>query len=210
MHDELAKDERPDPILEPARAASFDAAFALAVDQTTHEWCRFQNLVYEEHGTGGVEFLCANWVENAAEANDACPPLSSAARCPGANLVPVSMCGPTTVSRGGRLVFDFSVRNDGAVEAPAGDGNESSSWVGLYYLSVDPEITTSDLRVGGFTTQPALGPGESWSVSDGADIPSSVSPGTYFLGMILDPADKLVETDESDNSITYCGPVQVQ
>lgn len=185
-------------------------AVGLATQQTTHEWCRFQNLVYQRHGTSGIDFLCENWVENVAEANDACPALPSEARCAGANLVPVRMCGPTAVSRGSRLVFDFSVRNDGSEEAPAGAGNESDSWVGLYYLSVDPEITTADLRVGGFTTQPALGPGESWSVSDGADIPSSVSPGTYFLGMILDPADKLAETDEADNTITYCGSIQVQ
>ncbi len=59
----------------------FSRAMLLAKQQTTHEWCRFQNLVYEKHGAGGVKFLCENWVNDRAQANEACPTLRDEARC---------------------------------------------------------------------------------------------------------------------------------
>jgi hypothetical protein len=77
-HEFLAKDgRRPNP----ERNRYFDRALQLATQQTRHEWCRFQNLVYEGHGADGVRFVCENWVEDAAAANAECPSLPAEARC---------------------------------------------------------------------------------------------------------------------------------
>jgi len=45
----------------------------LATEQTTHEWCRLVDLVKQNFGRKGVEFLFDNWVNDVEKAIDVCP-----------------------------------------------------------------------------------------------------------------------------------------
>jgi putative Ig domain-containing protein/CARDB protein len=69
-----------------------------------------------------------------------------------------------------------------------------------FYLSTDRAITPSDLELGRFTQN--LPRGGSDFASDRIVIPSSVAPGTYFVGSIVDPDDVVDEVDESNNTDT--------
>jgi hypothetical protein len=80
-HSILAKDESTSHPEQPKYSLAFAAAYSSALRQTVHEWCRFQNLVYEQglsRGTAAedVEFLCEKWVDNRAAANAACSAIS--------------------------------------------------------------------------------------------------------------------------------------
>jgi hypothetical protein len=121
-HGQLSKDERPDPLLEPERAAFYDDAVALATDQTTHEWCRLQYLVYKEHGVEGIKFLCENWVGDAVAANAACSGLPAEAQCGCTSLSVTPSSGPA-----GTEVF---VTGSGYVADEAVDITFDGSWVG--------------------------------------------------------------------------------
>ena len=63
-HDRLNKDDSSRP--------NHAAARARAVLQTTHEWCRLVNLVSQQYGPTGKEFLFSNWVEDVYRANAVC------------------------------------------------------------------------------------------------------------------------------------------
>ena len=81
--------------------------------------------------------------------------------------------------------------NDGVAPAP--------QFQYTYYLSSNPTIATDDIAIGTFTG--ALGIGESDFGIDVLNVPSNVPEGNYFLGLILDPAGLLVETERNNNFI---------
>lgn len=84
-HDDLAKDW-PSIVGNPRGdlpyVAAYGKALSLALKQTTHEWCRFQKLVYDAHGASGIKALCDNWIENETSVATECPTLPPVAQCP--------------------------------------------------------------------------------------------------------------------------------
>jgi hypothetical protein len=102
FHDrDLAKDE--------PNGRMFWEAWTLAVRQTTHEWCRFQNLVYEQglaRGTAAkdVGFLCEKWVEDRAAANAECSAIQGFPQ--GALCAPRSCRDISSGSPSGNYVID--------------------------------------------------------------------------------------------------------
>ena len=91
--------------------------------------------------------------------------------------------------------IELVVRNTGADDAPAFS-------IG-YYVSPDALITTGDtLLEGGREQVDGLTSGSTVSVTlfSGAEVPSSVTPGPAYLGVIIDEFDEISETDEADNS----------
>ncbi|HVR77549.1 MAG TPA: NosD domain-containing protein [Acidimicrobiia bacterium] len=113
-----------------------------------------------------------------------------------------SITGPLQACLGEEIGDEITlqVTNQGAT---AVSGTNFS--VGVY-LSTDAAVTTSDsLLVGGRETvlgTTVIGPGETIGVPlfDGASVPSSMSTGPAYLGLVVDEFNVIAEGDETNNS----------
>ena len=109
------------------------------------------------------------------------------------DLVPTSVTGPGSAQIGQSIQATVVYANQGSVTS-------SSTWQGRIYLSTDQTITTTDPHVDTWTRNTDLTPGASDSYVGSFAIPS-VTPGTYYLGAIVDVNDAETESDETNNSL---------
>jgi hypothetical protein len=76
-----------------------------------------------------------------------------------------------------------------------------------YYLSPDPDITPSDVRLGELALE-SLTPGAY------SDLTKTVSvrnhPGTWYVGFIIDDADRVIENNESDNTFNFPEQISIE
>lgn len=120
-----------------------------------------------------------------------------------------SCSAPTTGVVGDYLdsSISISIEND-----PGGNYIASSGtfYWGMY-LSTDSTITTSDTQVGSDQYKSSINGGSysSDSLSTSNRIPSSLNPGTYYWGYIVDVDDDVDEQDENNNGYT-CNQVTVE
>jgi hypothetical protein len=91
----------------------------------------------------------------------------------------------------------WSLRNQGESDALSPSGNVSSG----FYLSTDAIITAGDVRLGG-----ALAADGDLQAGEQADfgaatltVPSGTAPGDYFIGILVDETDLIVEANEANN-----------
>jgi len=110
---------------------------------------------------------------------------------PGADLIMLSISGPTAGVKGSTVNLTDTVKNQGV-------GSIGASYVG-YYLSTDSVITQSDTLVGSRYIA-NLGAGASNSGSINAVIPSALATGTYYWGAIADFTQSQTEADENNNA----------
>lgn len=96
-----------------------------------------------------------------------------------------------TAFRGHPTPFRFSISNRGTV-------NETSVPVS-FYLSTDRVITTGDRFLGSGTFN--LSSGFEGTFTANATVPVSTPPGSYFFGVIMDPAGTILEKDEGNNAV---------
>ncbi len=89
---------------------------------------------------------------------------------------------PTTAS--------FTVGNTGAI---ASDASTTA-----LYLSTDATITSADIRVGSGAT-PVIASLGSDSESFGFSLPTNLTPGTYFLGVVADDLGQVTEFNENND-----------
>ncbi len=68
-----------------------------------------------------------------------------------------------------------------------------------YYLSSNPTIAPDDVALGEFVAGIAEG-GDDYGI-DTLDIPASVQPGRYYLGILIDPAGAVDEVGRENNAI---------
>ena len=111
----------------------------------------------------------------------------------GADLTMDAVSGPVSGSSGKTI----TVSN--AVSAAASGGNAGSFSVGIY-LSSDNVITTADTIIS-YRTVSSLAAGASSAADTVITIPTSVSPGVYYLGVIADYANAVKESDETNNTL---------
>ncbi len=78
-----------------------------------------------------------------------------------------------------------------------GDSSSGSFRWGLY-LSTDTTITTSDIQLDTWS-QSSISSGSTRSSTKSVTIPSSISGGYYYVGMIVDINGQVSESDESNN-----------
>ncbi len=78
-----------------------------------------------------------------------------------------------------------------------GDSSSGSFRWGLY-LSTDTTITTSDIQLDTWS-QSSISSGSSRSSTKSVTIPSSITGGYYYVGMIVDINGQVSESDESNN-----------
>jgi CARDB len=117
------------------------------------------------------------------------------------DLVMTLVSGPSSASKGGQIVILNRVMNQGSVDTT------SQFTVGLY-LSTDAVIDPStDIFLGSRIVPCCLttiGIRRVSQVNTKVTIPSSVPPGTYYLGAYADippPNGVLAEDDESNNAL---------
>ncbi len=104
---------------------------------------------------------------------------------------------PMAVEQGQSLDLAVTIANDGEVSGQADYA---------LYLSPDANITTADIELGASSV--ALAEGTVQSTRMVVDVPSSVAPGDYYLGAIVDPSNVVTETDETNNTHAE-GPITV-
>jgi len=100
---------------------------------------------------------------------------------------------PFTAFRGHRSSFRFTIENRGTT-------NEGSVRV-QFYLSPDRNITTGDTFLGAATY--SLNSGAVATNTASVTVPTSIAPGNYFFGYIIDPLSSIVEVDEGNNSVAH-------
>jgi Ca2+-binding RTX toxin-like protein len=79
-----------------------------------------------------------------------------------------------------------------------GSGSAAASTAGLY-LSTDSTITTSDKLLGTFSS-PSLLAGASHSESIALSLPTNLSAGTYYIGIVADSTGNVTESNENNNA----------
>ena len=100
----------------------------------------------------------------------------------------------TNVSAGGAVDVEYSVANVGKSGANFSLG---------VYLSTNDYISTGDTYIGGFSY--FLPAHYVWDRDKTFTIPSSVAPGTYYIGVVVDTAGSLSENRESNNRLVFPG-----
>jgi hypothetical protein len=111
------------------------------------------------------------------------------------DLVPLNLISSVPeIPPGTPFTLQYQTWNNGGVSTFAGGVS-----VGIY-LSSDPVIEGTDeiLDVGDFEGN--LAPGGFHAGASELTIPESIAPGTYYLGVILDPTHSEVELNEGNNT----------
>lgn len=104
---------------------------------------------------------------------------------------------PMAAEQGQTLDLTVSVANEGEIAATTDY---------TVFLSTDTVITVADRALGGGTE--AVMPGTIVGARAVVTVPSDVTPGTYFVGAIADPANAVFESNESNNAYAI-GPMEV-
>ncbi len=122
------------------------------------------------------------------------------AYAPGPDLIVSTIQAPASAGVGETVPVSRSIRNVGNVDAPQANYR--------YYISPNNIITTEDLPlsiIGAGGTTAAFGTvtlakGAADSASEMVRLPLQMTPGTYFIGCIVDPEGAVVELSESNNA----------
>jgi hypothetical protein len=80
----------------------------------------------------------------------------------------------------------------------SGVGGSASTHTTGFYLSTDQIITTSDIYLGGSSAAPVPAAGNAIAMSDNLAVPTTVTPGQYYLGVIVDQTGVITESDEAN------------
>ncbi len=115
---------------------------------------------------------------------------------PGADLVVTSVTGPSEAIIGTSIGITTTTKNQGL-------GSVSYSTTGIY-LSTDQSITTSDIRIGTISVG-SLAINQLRTATATLTLPSTLTPGEYYLGAIADYDNKRYESDENNNGLVGNG-----
>ena len=110
----------------------------------------------------------------------------------GPNLTVQSISAPSSAILGESIEVSCTEKNDGDVWTEAHRNK--------VYLSSDSTITSSDHQLYVYDIGSNISPNSTRSFSASGYIPSDISPGTYYIGVVLDVNDSEKETDEEDNN----------
>ena len=124
------------------------------------------------------------------ELNDVDEPMETGARSGPDLIVDYLSASWTSADAGESKSISTRIKNDG-------DSSSGSFRWGLY-LSTDTTITTSDLQLD-YWTQSSISSGSTRSSTKTVTIPSSMTGGYYYVGMIVDINNQVSESDENNN-----------
>ncbi|MED5374945.1 MAG: CARDB domain-containing protein, partial [Candidatus Thermoplasmatota archaeon] len=106
----------------------------------------------------------------------------------------------TSADAGDSKSISTRIKNDGS--------SSSGSFRWGLYLSTDRTITTSDLLLDDWS-QSSISSGSTRSSTKTVTIPSSITGGYYYVGMIVDINNQVSESDENNNYDYDSGRVRV-
>src|SRR6185295_13967512 len=110
-----------------------------------------------------------------------------------ADLMVTSLTAPTTGGLGGQITVSVTVANQGSA-------NAGTFRVGFYFSS-DSTITTGDTFTEWFCDFPSgLAAGTQSTCGGPIGVPSSLPPGTYYFGAIVDDLGQIAENNEANNA----------
>ena len=102
----------------------------------------------------------------------------------------------TTTVVGGNLTITSSVQNVGTAGMLVGATSTTR-----FYLSTDSTITSADILLSGTRVVGTLAAGGVGTItSTVVTLPASVVPGTYYIGVMADGLNQVLESVESNNS----------
>jgi len=107
------------------------------------------------------------------------------------DLVVTSLTGPTSATVGGTINVSAVFRNEGTAAAGA--------FRVELLLSTDSTITWGDQDTGRGCSFDGLAPGAQTSCGGSVPLPSNVTPGIYFLGVVVDYLGAVIESSDSNN-----------
>lgn len=108
------------------------------------------------------------------------------------------------------------IRNEGFTNfLPGGlEKAEEESYTYRYFLSSSPDVSTHqiplDLQSTGGAGRGSIGRKSESFLTELVEIPNDVPPGEYYLGLILDPKNELVELEKSNNTFVLPEPIEVE
>lgn len=108
------------------------------------------------------------------------------------DLAVASVSTAAQMSVGGVLAVSAVVQNRGGAAAGASRAK--------YYLSTNTTITTGDIFLANCEVS-ALAPNASYSCAVNALVSSVVTPGSYYVGAIVDTDNVVAESNESNNTL---------
>ena len=114
---------------------------------------------------------------------------------PPADLVPLALNVPTTVSTGQLMSVSYTVYNQGA-----GHPNVSS-WCDKLYLSSDPEALTNAIELRTVNHSNGLAPDETYTFAESISLPSSLAAGDYYVYVVVDANGQVFEYDFENNNM---------
>ncbi|MFQ5470560.1 MAG: DUF2341 domain-containing protein [Gammaproteobacteria bacterium] len=116
------------------------------------------------------------------------------------DLIVSAISGPAGVTSGETITLSNTVENLNSVAA--------GSFTVSYYLSTDTAITTSDVLIGSRVIS-SLAANSNDVDTTAVTIPTLTSSGVYYFGAIADTAVAVIESDETNNSLSSSETVTV-
>jgi MYXO-CTERM domain-containing protein len=120
------------------------------------------------------------------------------------DFTPVEVLPPPELAAGEVAPVFHRVRNLGTV---------GGTYEYRYVLSSNPTVSPSDLALSvegaDGTARADIGPHGAAAGHDLVRVPAGVTPGTYYLGLLVDPDDRVLELLENNNSVLAATPVVV-
>jgi subtilase family serine protease len=161
---------------------TWSESLLIPADLTAGNW--FIRVVVDPDNAIGETDETNNTLASAAISLTILPPV---------DLRAVSLTAPTSLQGGAQASLTATVSNQGTM--PSGAFQVS------FYLSTDGTIATND-RLLKTVTIDSLGPNGQIRWSELVDIPENVPGGSYFLGILIDPANEIAESVESNNVLS--------
>jgi RHS repeat-associated protein len=141
--------------------------------------------------------------EGALHANDfaSAPNTTHINLTPPPDLVASLRSVPATAQAGHLLTVKYQVTNSGSTITP------NDQWTDSVYLSTNPVLDSTALKLGNITRNGALDAGQSYTVSHDFVLPYGLS-GTYYVILQTDLGKQVFELDRSNNT-AVSGPIAV-
>jgi hypothetical protein len=80
-------------------------------------------------------------------------------------------------------------------------GGRSGGFHVTFYLSTDPTITSGDVPIGSIYLNALAAGAQRILTAEKATIPCTLPPGIYYIGAIADSDNRVVESNEKNNSL---------
>lgn len=120
-----------------------------------------------------------------------------------AELVPSSVSGPASALAASDITVDYTIENQ--------RGTDAGSFDLAFVLSSDTTVgDADDIALTGTATVNQVAGNDSTSGSAVVGIPNTAPPGDYFIGMIVDTEDDILEADETNNTLTSLATLTVE